>query len=146
MTQGLKIIGAVVALSVLFGCAELAVDRGVVGSNAEAVRGQKKNVVVVSRKVGTRWSCKPLLGKGSAIVARKVGPGVGFIEMDGETVHRAAYSLKGLEHRWAFGPEHNYALVIGPGGRGGYYDFTGVPLGTKVKANARFICLKVGGR
>ena len=68
--------------------------------------------------------------------------GSGFILYDGGySGESTIYRRKGINHRWDWGPNGNdYAFVIKPDGTGLFYDFSPVPEGETVKADAVYKC------
>ena len=94
------------------------------------------------------WYCKDFLPDDRVLV--EVGfidnPNLetfGFILYDGGySGEVAVYHRTGLEHRWDWGQEGNYAFVIKPDGTGAYYDFSTVPEGETTKPRALYKCFK----
>ena len=67
-------------------------------------------------------------------------PGSGEVSVTGIT-HRARFSVEGLERRWDFGENGEYAFVINPQGGGAYYDFSDSALGEIVQPSQTYGCL-----
>ena len=66
--------------------------------------------------------------------------GSGEVSVAGFT-HKALFRIAGVERRWDFGDEFNYAFVIKPGGDGAYYDFSSVEDGGTTSPSQRFNCV-----
>ena len=50
---------------------------------------------------------------------------LGFILFDGgDSGESTIYTRQGLDHRWDWGPNNEYAFIINASGLGMYYDFT----------------------
>ena len=66
--------------------------------------------------------------------------GSGEVSVTGIT-HRARFSVEGLERRWDFGENGEYAFVINPQGGGAYYDFSDSEIGEIVEPSQTYGCL-----
>lgn len=66
--------------------------------------------------------------------------GFGEVSVTGIT-HRARFSVEGLERRWDFGKNGEYAFVINPQGGGAYYDFSNSERGEIVQPSQTYGCL-----
>ena len=88
------------------------------------------------------WYCVDYIDGGPILV--EVGyfgdtefESIGFILYEGGYIGELTYySRTGLEHRWDWGPNDEYAFVIKPDGTGLYYDFSSVKVGTSTKARS----------
>lgn len=94
----------------------------------------------------TSWYCKDFINEDKVVI--EVGfyedspfDWLGFVLYDGGfTGESALYQRKGLQHRWDWGPNGNYAFIIKPDGIGLYYDFSLVSSGESTKANDVYKC------
>ena len=55
--------------------------------------------------------------------------------------HRATFSVEGLERRWDFGENGEYAFFINPQGGGAYFDFSDAEVGEKVEPSLTLGCI-----
>lgn len=89
----------------------------------------------------TAWYCLDYISDDDDDILAEVGffsiqnENYGFVLYDGGyTGDFANYSRQGLDHRWDWGDiENHYTLTITPDNIAAYYDFTGVPIGEKIK-------------
>ena len=66
--------------------------------------------------------------------------GFGEVSITGIT-HRARFSVEGLDRRWDFGENGEYAFVINAQGGGAYYDFSDADAGEVVQSSLEFGCI-----
>ena len=66
--------------------------------------------------------------------------GFGEVSITGIT-HRARFSVEGLDRRWDFGENGEYAFVINAQGGGAYYDFSDADAGEVVQPSLGFGCI-----
>ena len=66
--------------------------------------------------------------------------GFGEVSITGIT-HRARFSVEGLDRRWDFGENGEYAFVINAQGGGAYYDFSDADAGEVVQPSLEFGCI-----
>ncbi len=94
----------------------------------------------------TSWLCSDLFDDWGRVLV-EVGTfsdsdrtGIGFVIYDGgNSGSSTAYSRKGINHRWDWGPNKNFAFVVKPDRTGLFYDFTSAN-GESVGANDVFTC------
>ena len=65
--------------------------------------------------------------------------GFGEVTVAGIT-HPAFFAVEGVNLRWQFGDDSQYAFIIRPDGSAGYYDFSGVDEEEKIGANQTYGC------
>ena len=66
--------------------------------------------------------------------------GSGEVSITGIT-HRATFSVEGLERRWDFGENGEYAFFINPQGGGAYFDFSNAEIGETVEPSLTLGCI-----
>ena len=70
---------------------------------------------------------------------RGVDLGSGEVSVAGVT-HDARFEVAGIDRRWDFGGDMQYAFVIQPDGSGAYYDFSTVEDGGRTGPSQQFGC------
>lgn len=92
------------------------------------------------------WGCflpgdpkKKVLVQLTAVIRSAVDWGFGEVSVAGIT-HDARFKVAGLNRRWDFGRDMQYAFVIYPGGLGAYYDFSTVEDGARTDPSQQFRC------
>ena len=66
---------------------------------------------------------------------------VGFILYDGSSSGElTSYSRRGVNQRWDWGPNGEFAFVLKPDGTGLFFDFSNVPQGETTSANDMYEC------
>ena len=66
--------------------------------------------------------------------------GSGQVSVAGVT-HPALFRINGINRRWDFGKEMNYAFIVKPDGRGSYYDFSWIEDGETTGPSQLFNCV-----
>jgi len=92
------------------------------------------------------WSCKDFSYPSGTLIEvgffpdSKMG---GFILYDGgHTGEVTIHQRKGINHRWDWGPNGEFAFLIEPDGTGLFYDFSSTPKGTPTKADSVYKCYR----
>lgn len=67
----------------------------------------------------------------------------GFILYDGSSSGElTSYRRKGVNQRWDWGPNGEFAFVLKPDGTGMFYDFSNAPQGETISANDVYKCFR----
>lgn len=92
------------------------------------------------------WGCflprdpkKKVLVQLTAVIRSAVDWGFGEVSVAGIT-HDTRFKVAGLNRRWDFGRDMQYAFVIHPDGFGAYYDFSTVEDGARTGPSQQFRC------
>ena len=94
----------------------------------------------------TSWYCKDFIREERIVVEVGFFGDIhwnmfGFILYDGGyTGDITMYQRSGLEHRWDWGPNSYYTIIIKTDGTGLYYDFSSVSPGESTKARDVYKC------
>ncbi len=88
------------------------------------------------KPITEKWRCLDHLAKGEAVRLTRVG-GRGRVVVAG-VAHPAMFRVQGIDRRWDFGDDFQYAFIIRPSKRGSYYDFSMEK--EKVKPSQLFEC------
>ncbi|MBP6528384.1 MAG: hypothetical protein KA235_09070 [Prevotella sp.] len=96
------------------------------------------------------WKCMDFLGLSPQKILIEAGRFLnpkldkeGFVLYDGSNSGEITlYKRAGLNHRWDWGKNAEYAFTIKPDGTGLYYDFSGIPKGETTKASQIYKCSK----
>ena len=90
------------------------------------------------------WNLNRKLEKGPALIKLKrlksKGHETGKIEVAG-SVQTTHFSIAGINRRWDFGRDNQYAFIINPQNAGVYFEFRGRE-GERVKSSQEFMCEK----
>ena len=91
----------------------------------------------------TSWRCRKFVQPGGVLVEVGVVSSSqrGFVLYDGGNSGAFTdYQREGLNHRWDWGRQKNFSVIIRPDGTGLYYDFSSVAPGESTKADAVYKC------
>ena len=95
------------------------------------------------------WGCHEYFGSKHILLEVGILPNTdsdspirfGFILYDGgHSGDFAFYQRKGINHRWDWGPNGEYAFVVKPDGTGLFYDFSNTPDGKSTTTNDAYKC------
>jgi len=64
----------------------------------------------------------------------------GKVEIIGGTEQIGIFRFDGINREWSFGKNLEYKIVLRPNKQASYYDFRGIKIGEKTKANQHFYC------
>lgn len=103
--------------------------------------------VSIAEQVVEEWECAELVFPdwNKILVVAKVleGRERGHIDVANIT-HEALYAVEGFMRRWDFGlaagSEYDYAFVIGPDGKGKYYNFSNIDIGETTGPSMLMTC------
>jgi len=92
------------------------------------------------------WRCKDFVNSSGTLVELGIFTNstlsdAGFILYDGGYSGEVTkYARKGINHRWDWGANGDFAFIIKPDGTGLFYDFSSVKSGEKTKADDVYKC------